>query len=155
MNFLGPKTTHWGGRLPPEGVGVEKLVPSLENSFPPIKTQRSATFSPGCPENFAWMPRTPGDVQRVCAKNICAHCSVPQKKNFADFLFWFFRLSCLNVHSSTPTPVFLTSRKETQTMVRAKLGPKLRPPQTLYLPGKDTHIVSEEVSALILQKLMT
>ena len=35
-----------------------------------------------------------------------------------------------------PIPVFLTSRKETQTMVREKLGPKPRPPQTLYLPGK-------------------
>ena len=42
----------------------------------------------------------------------------------------------INAHSSTPTPVFLTSREETQTMVREKLGPKPRPPQTLYLPGK-------------------
>ena len=42
----------------------------------------------------------------------------------------------LNAHSSTPTPVFLTSREETQTMVREKLGPKPRPRQTLDLPGK-------------------
>ena len=42
----------------------------------------------------------------------------------------------INAHSSTPTPVFLPSRQETQTMVREKLGPKLRPPQTLYLQGK-------------------
>ena len=42
----------------------------------------------------------------------------------------------LNAHSSTRTPVFLTSREETQAMVREKLGPKPRPPQTLYLPGK-------------------
>ena len=41
-----------------------------------------------------------------------------------------------NAHSSTPTPVFLPSREETQTMVREELGPKLRPPQTLYLLGK-------------------
>ena len=39
-------------------------------------------------------------------------------------------------NSSTPTPVFRPSREETQTMVREKLGPKLRPPQTLYLLGK-------------------
>ena len=42
----------------------------------------------------------------------------------------------VNAHSSTPTPVFLTSREETQTMVRGKLRPKPKPPQTLYLPGK-------------------
>ena len=42
----------------------------------------------------------------------------------------------VNAHSSTPTPVFLTSREETQTMVREKLGPKPRPRQTLDLPGK-------------------
>ena len=42
----------------------------------------------------------------------------------------------INAHSSTPTPVILPSREETQTMVREKLGPKLRPPQTLYLLGK-------------------
>ena len=39
-------------------------------------------------------------------------------------------------HGSTPTPGFLISRDETQTMVQAKLRPKLRPRQTLYLPGK-------------------
>ena len=33
-----------------------------------------------------------------------------------------------NARSSTPTLVFLTSREETQTMVREKLGPKPRPP---------------------------
>ena len=37
-----------------------------------------------------------------------------------------------NARSSTPTPVFLSSRDETQTMVGAKLRPKVRPPQTLY-----------------------
>ena len=41
-----------------------------------------------------------------------------------------------NARSSTPTPVFLPSREETQTMVREKLGPKLRPPQPLHLLGK-------------------
>ena len=45
----------------------------------------------------------------------------------------------LNAHSSTPrspTPVFLPSREETQTMAQEKLGPELRPPQTLHLLGK-------------------
>ena len=41
----------------------------------------------------------------------------------------------INAHSSTSTPVFLPSREETQTMVREQLGPKLRPPQTLYFRG--------------------
>ena len=48
----------------------------------------------------------------------------------------YFQKTPINAHSSTPTPVFLSSREETQTMVREKLGPKLRPPQTLYLLGK-------------------
>ena len=42
----------------------------------------------------------------------------------------------ITANSSTPTPVFRPSREETQTMVREKLGPKLRPPQTLFLLGK-------------------
>ena len=42
----------------------------------------------------------------------------------------------ISAHGSTPTPGFLTSRDETQTMVQAKLRPKLRPRQTLYLLGK-------------------
>ena len=32
----------------------------------------------------------------------------------------------LKAHSSIPTPVFLSSREETQAMARAKLRPKLR-----------------------------
>ena len=42
----------------------------------------------------------------------------------------------ISAHGSTPTPGFLTSRDETQTMVQAKLRPKLRPRQTLHLLGK-------------------
>ena len=30
INFLGPETVRYGGRLPREGVGAEKRVPSLE-----------------------------------------------------------------------------------------------------------------------------
>ena len=58
--------------------------------------------------------------------------SNPPKDSIEPF-FWAPKI---NVHSSTPTPVFLPSQEETQTMVREKLGPKLRPPQTLYLLGK-------------------
>ena len=46
------------------------------------------------------------------------------------------QIASFNAHSSTPTAAFLPSQEETQTMVREKLGPKLRPPQTLYLLGK-------------------
>ena len=49
---------------------------------------------------------------------------------------WGLNRVKINAHSSTPTPMFLTSREETQTMVREKLGPKSRPSLTLYLPGK-------------------
>ena len=44
--------------------------------------------------------------------------------------------SFLNAHGSTPTRMFLTSPDETQTMVQAKLRPKLRRRQALYLTGK-------------------
>ena len=30
----------------------------------------------GCPRNFAGMSRTPGDVQKVCAKKVRAHVSL-------------------------------------------------------------------------------
>ena len=43
----------------------------------------------------------------------------------------------LKAHSSTPTPVFLTSRKETQTMVRAKLGPNSDHPRLCIYQGKE------------------
>ena len=79
-------------------------------------------FPPNFPLNFPNFP----------AKN---------QKNFTDELLQerrenVFPDAPFNAHSSTPTPVFLTSREETQTMVREKLGPKLRPRQTLDLPGK-------------------
>ena len=62
IKFLGPETAGWGGGLPCEGVGVEKVVPSLESLF-------SLGFEGGslaCPGNFAGMSRTPGGVQKVC-----------------------------------------------------------------------------------------
>ena len=58
--------------------------------------------------------------------------------NRGGFPIWthlsrFFLFVLFNAHSSTPTAVFLTSREETQTMVRVL---KPRPRQTLDLPGK-------------------
>ena len=34
--------------------------------------------NPGCPGNFAGMSRTPGGVQKVCAKKLRAHFSFPK-----------------------------------------------------------------------------
>ena len=39
-----------------------------------------------------------------------------------------------------PYPSVLISREDTQTMVREKLCPKPRPPQTLHLPGNQTMV---------------
>ena len=44
--------------------GVEKFVPSLES----LSSLGFEGRSLGCPGNLAGMSRTPGDVQRVCAK---------------------------------------------------------------------------------------
>ena len=52
INLLGPETAVWGGGLPRDRVGVEKLVPSLESVF---------SF-------FEAMPRTAGGVQKVRGK---------------------------------------------------------------------------------------
>ena len=46
-----------------------------------------------------------------------------------------FRL--FNAHSSTPTPVFLPSREETQTMVREKLGPNSDHPRLCIYWGNE------------------
>ena len=62
-----------GGGLPPEGVGVEKFVPSLESLSSLGFEERNL----GCPGNFAGMSRTPV-VQKVCAKKVCVHFSFPK-----------------------------------------------------------------------------
>ena len=67
INFLDPETAGWGGGLPRERVVVEKFVPILESLF-------CLGFEGG---NFAGMSRTLGWVQKVCAKKVCAHFSVP------------------------------------------------------------------------------
>ena len=78
-------------------------------------------------------------VTVACRRGLCVPNMIITKANAKDNgggIYLPFPLRKLNAHSSTPTPVFLTVREETQTMVQAKLRPKLRPPETLYLPGK-------------------
>ena len=71
INFLGPETVWWGGGLPREGVVAEKFVLSLESLSSLGFEERNL----GCPGNFAGMSRTPGGVQKVCAKK--SSCAFP------------------------------------------------------------------------------
>ena len=75
INFLGAETAWWGGGLPRERVVAEKFVLSLESLSSLGFEERNL----GCPGNFAGMSRTPGGVQEVCAKKICAHFLFPSK----------------------------------------------------------------------------
>ena len=74
MNFLGLETARWGGGLPREGVVAEKFAPSLESLSSLGFEERLL----GCPGNFSGMSRTPGGVQKVCAKKVRAHFSFPR-----------------------------------------------------------------------------
>ena len=69
IKFLGPETARWGGGLPREGVVAENFVPALET----LSSLGFEERNPGCPGNFAGMSRTPGGVQKVCAKKLRAH----------------------------------------------------------------------------------
>ena len=40
----------------------------------------------GCPGNFAGMSRIPGGVQKMCAKKVRAHFSLPILNNFSDLM---------------------------------------------------------------------
>ena len=71
-NFFGPETG-WGGGLPRKGVVAEKFGLSLESLSSLVSEERNL----GCPGNFAGMSRTPGGVQKVCAKKVRAHFSFP------------------------------------------------------------------------------
>ena len=73
IKFLGPETARWGGGLPREGVVAENFVPALET----LSSLGFEERNPGCPGNFAGMSRTPGGVQKVCAKKLRAHFSFP------------------------------------------------------------------------------
>ena len=86
INFLGPETTRWGGVF--HAKVAEKFEPSLESSSFLSFEERNV----GCPGNFAGMSRTPGGVQKVCAKNVCAH-------------FWFPTSVGLGLSSRAPVMV--------------------------------------------------
>ena len=73
IKFLGPETAQWGGGLPHEGVVAENFVPALETLSSLGFEERNL----GCPGNFAGMSRTPGGVQKVCAKKLRARFSFP------------------------------------------------------------------------------
>ena len=73
IKLLGPETARWGGGLPREGVVAENFVPALET----LSSLGFEERNPGCPGNFAGMSRTPGGVQKVCAKKLRAHFSFP------------------------------------------------------------------------------
>ena len=75
IKFLGPETARWGGGLPREGVVAENFVPALET----LSSLGFEERNPGCPGNFAGMSRTPGGVQKVCAKKLRAHFSFPMR----------------------------------------------------------------------------
>ena len=68
-------------RRPPGGVGVFHAKGVVAKNFvPALETLSSLGFeerNPGCPGNFAGMSRTPGGVQKVCAKKLRAHFSFP------------------------------------------------------------------------------
>ena len=75
IKFLGPETARWGGGLPREGVVAENFVLALET----LSSLGFEERNPGRPGNFAGMSRTPGGVQKVCAKKLRAHFSFPIK----------------------------------------------------------------------------
>ena len=82
IKFLGPETARWGGGLPREGVVAENFVPTLET----LSSLGFEERNPGCPGNFAGMSRTPGGVQKVCAKKLRAHFSFPKSWKVGLFL---------------------------------------------------------------------
>ena len=73
IKFLGPETARWSGGLPLEVVVAENFVPALQT----LSSLGFEERNPGCPGNFAGMSRTPGGVQKVCAKKLREHFSFP------------------------------------------------------------------------------
>ena len=73
MTFWVLSPARWGGGLPREGVVAEKFVPSLESLSSFGLDDRNL----GRPGNSAGMSRTPGGVQKICAKKVRAHFSFP------------------------------------------------------------------------------
>ena len=73
---MGSGDRPWSGGLPREWVVAENFVPALES----LSSLGFEERNPGCPRNFAGMSRTPGGVQKVCAKKLRAHFSFPTIK---------------------------------------------------------------------------
>ena len=104
------RLTFWV-RRPPGGVGVfhakgwwpKKFVPSLESLCSLGFEERNL----GCRGNFAGMSRTPGDVQKVCAKKVRAHFSFPRQVRFrcveCDCLNIFSAQCCKRTHQGIQT----------------------------------------------------
>ena len=92
-NATGPETAWRDGALPREGVVAKKFVPSLESLSSLGFEERNL----GCPRNFAGMSRTPGGVQKVCTRKVCAHFSFPKN-------IWQIKLEVKNRGGSLRTP---------------------------------------------------
>ena len=80
VRFLCPETARWGGGLSREGVVAKNFVPALET----LSSLGFEEGNPGCPGNFAGMSRTPGGVQKVCAKKLRAHFSFPKSAKTSE-----------------------------------------------------------------------
>ena len=78
LNFLAPETAGWGGGLPRGGVVVEKFVPSLES----LSCLGLEGRNLGCPGNVVGISRTPGGVQKVCAKTVRVNFSFLSRARF-------------------------------------------------------------------------
>ena len=96
---MGPETARWGGGLPLEGVVAENFVPALET----LSSLGFEERNPGCPGNFAGMSRTPGGVQKVCAKKLRAHFSFPICRR-AALIRWATSPDSYHCQFRTPTP---------------------------------------------------
>ena len=91
------RLTFWV-RRPPGGVGVSHAKGWWPKKFvPSLKSLSSLGFEErnlGCPGNFGGMSRTPGRVQKVCAKKVRVHfsfpISVPPKPACARSHIWGF-----------------------------------------------------------------
>ena len=67
------RLTFWV-RRPPGGVGVFHAKGVVAKKLVSLGFEERNLGYPG---SFAGMSRTPGGVQKVCAKNVCAHFSFP------------------------------------------------------------------------------
>ena len=107
INFLGPETARWGGGLPRAGVG--RRVRALPESF---SSSSCLGRNLGCPENFAGISRTPGGLQKVCAKKFVRVCR--------SLVLQFPNAVVLNTVVRRSTQMSAKERKRAQTQVRKR-----------------------------------